>query len=191
MESEKEIEDKGLFQVVLDDDEEVVQVIRPHKGRAWFGTIFTFVVLTLVIVPFAIMMMVFRQQGDGDSLGAGIGALVFWALISTLGFVATALWSCKTVYAWTNKRVLIRTGYIGVDYKSLDLNMVGALSVNVTMVDKLLRRNTGTIAFGSMASPMTTQNASKFNFAFVYDPYRVYKEVKGYIDQKKSAQVAK
>lgn len=191
MESEKEIEDKGLFQVVLDDDEEVVQVIRPHKGRAWFGTIFTFVVLTLVIVPFAIMMMVFRQQGDGDSLGAGIGALVFWALISALGFVATALWSCKTVYAWTNKRVLIRTGYIGVDYKSLDLNMVGALSVNVTMVDKLLRRNTGTIAFGSMASPMTTQNASKFNFPFVYDPYRVYKEVKGYIDQKKSAQVAK
>lgn len=191
MESEKEIEDKGLFQVVLDDDEEVIQVIRPHKGRAWFGMIVGLIVLALFMVPFGVMMIVFHDQGDGDSLGAGIGALVFWAILTAFGVVSIALWSCKTVYAWTNKRVLIRTGYIGVDYKSLDLTMVGALSVNVTMVDKLLRRNTGTISFGSMASPMTAQNASKFNFAFVYDPYRVYKEVKGYIDQKKSAQAGK
>lgn len=186
-ESEKEIEDKGLFQVVLDDDEEVIQVIRPHKGRAWFGMIVGLILLTLVMVPFGIMMIVFHDQGDSDSLGAGIGALVFWGILTAFGIVSIALWSHKTVYAWTNKRVLIRTGYIGVDYKSLDLTMVGALSVNVTMVDKLLRRNTGTIAFGSMASPMTTQNASKFNFAFVYDPYRVYKEIKGHIDQKKNA----
>ena len=140
-ESEKEIEDKGLFQVVLDDDEEVIQVIRPHKGRAWFGMIVGLILLTLVMVPFGIMMIVFHDQGDSDSLGAGIGALVFWGILTAFGIVSIALWSHKTVYAWTNKRVLIRTGYIGVDYKSLDLTMVGALSVNFTMVDKLLRRN--------------------------------------------------
>ncbi len=184
---EIENEDKGLFQVVLDDDEEIVQILRPHKGRAWLGTIIGLVLLTLIMVPFGILMLVFRNQADGDSLGAGIGALVFWGLIMICAISSVALWSHKTVYAWTNKRVLIRTGYIGVDYKSLDLTMVGALSVNVTMFDKILHKNTGTIAFGSMASPMTSQSASKFNFAFVYDPYRLYKEVKTYIDQKKSA----
>ena len=183
---EKKIDGQDLFQVVLGDDEKIVKVVRPHKGRAWFGIIFGFIVLGLMMVPFGVLMVVFHKQADSDSLAAGIGALVFWAIFSIVGFVMTALWSRKTVYAWTNKRILIRTGYIGVDYKSLDLNMIGALSVNVGMVDKILHKNTGTVAFGSMASPMAAQTATKFNFAYSHNPYEIYKEVKAYIDQKKA-----
>ena len=186
---EKENEDKGLFQVVLDDDEEIVQVIRPHKRRAWFGTVVGLILFGLIMIPFGVCMIVFHTPSSpdaDDTLGMGIGMLVFWSVMTLIWVISTVLWCHKTIYAWTNKRVLIRTGYIGVDYKSLDLNMVGALSVNVSFIDKMIRQNTGTIAFGSMASPMTTQNASKFNFAFVYDPYHLYKEVKAYIDQKKS-----
>ena len=188
------LKDQDLFQVVLDDDEKIVQVLRPHKGRAWFGTIILLILLSVVMLPFGICMIIFHTPSSPDvedTLGVGIGALVFWSVICLLSIIATILWCGKTVYAWTNKRVLIRTGYIGVDYKSLDLNMVGALSVNVSFVDKILHKNTGTIAFGSMASPMTTQTVSKFNFAFVYDPYRVYKDVKAYIDQQKSNAAAK
>ncbi len=191
---EMENEDKGLFQVVLDDDEEVVQVLRPHKGRAWFGTTVGVLIWSLFLLPIAMFMIICHEPttpDSGDSLFMGIITLAFWGITSLCAIIATMLWCRKTVYAWTNKRVLIRTGYIGVDYKSLDLNMVGALSVNVSVVDKILRKNTGTIAFGSMASPMTTQNVSKFNFAFVDDPYRVYKEVKAYIDQKKGNANAK
>ena len=182
------IDGKDLFQVVLDDDEEVVQLLRPHRGRAWFGVIMGFIILSAIMIPLGICMIVFNEPGteDGETLGVGIGCLVLWALISTFSLISVGLWTNKTWYALTNKRILIRTGYIGVDYKSLDFNMVGALSVNVTVIDKIMRKNTGTITFGSMASPMTTQNTSKFNFALVYDPYHVYKEVKAYIDQKKS-----
>jgi len=187
------IDEKDLFQVVLDDDEEVVQVLRPHRGRAWFTTIVRLIVLSLIMIPMGICMIVFNDpnSADGETIGVGIGCLVVLGVFVLVDVITTALWCAKTVYAWTNKRVLIRTGYIGVDYKSLDLNMVGALSVNVNVIDKILRKNTGTVAFGSMASPMTTQTASKFNFTFVFDPYRVYKEVKGYIDQKKSDTNAK
>ena len=125
---------------------------------------------------------------EEDMMGFGIGVLCVFAVFSLITITCVALWCNKTVYAWTNKRVLIRTGYIGVDYKSLDLNMVGALSVNVNIVDKILHKNTGTISFGSMASPMTVQNASKFSFSFIRDPYQVYKEVKVYIDQKKQTE---
>ncbi len=183
-------EDQDLFKVVLDDDEKVVQVIRPLKSRAWFGTIVGLIIWALFLVPFGVCMMIFHEPTSPDAedtLWVGLGFLILWAVTSLLGIIAIALWCRKTVYAWTNKRVLIRTGYIGVDYKSLDLNMVGALSVNVNVVDKIMRKNTGTISFGSMASPMTTQNVAKFNFSYVYDPYRVYKEVKAYIDQKKAA----
>lgn len=183
-----------LFQPILDDDEEVVKVVRLHKGRAWFSTIASLIIFGLVIVPVGILMIIFHEPaaaGEEDMMGFGIMLLCFWALVTLIAIICVALWCNKTVYAWTNKRVLIRTGYIGVDYKSLDLNMVGALSVNVNIVDKLLRKNTGTISFGSMASPMTVQNASKFSFSFIHEPYQIYKEVKVYIDQKKNAENTK
>lgn len=188
------MEEKNLFQPILDDDEEVVKVIRLHKGRAWFSTIASLILFGLVMVPMGILMIIFHEPevaGDEDMMGFGIMLLGFWALVTLIAIICVALWCNKTVYAWTNKRVLIRTGYIGVDYKSLDLNMVGALSVNVNIIDKLLHKNTGTIAFGSMASPMTMQNASKFSFSFISDPYQIYKEVKVYIDQKKNGESTK
>ena len=182
------MKDQDLFNVVLDDDEQVIQVLRPHKSRAWFSTMLLIILWSSVMLSFGICMIVFHEPTSpdaDDTLGLGITVLVFWGIITLLALISIELWCSKTVYAWTNKRVLIRTGYIGVDYKSLDLNMVGALSVNVNVVDKIMRKNTGTIAFGSMASPMTSQNVSKFNFTFIHDPYRVYKEIKAYIDQKK------
>ena len=187
------VADQDLFQVVLDDDEQVVKVLRPHKGRAWFGQVIAMVLWGIMLLPVGIVCVVFHNaiDGDEDMLGMGIFILALWALISLIMLIFIALWCNKTVYAWTNKRVLIRTGFIGVDYKSLDLNMVGALSVNVSFADKIVHKNTGTIAFGSMASPMTNQNVSKFNFVFVHDPYQVYKEVKAYIDQKKNQTAAK
>ena len=99
------------------------------------------------------------------------------------------LWCNKTVYAVTNKRVLIRTGYIGVDYKSLDYSMVGAFTVNVNWIDKLLRKNTGSLSFGSMASPMTNGTVAKFNFTYIDNPYEIYKEIKELIDDSKSKKV--
>lgn len=179
----------NLFQPILDDDEQVVKVLRPLKSRAWFGNIIALILFSLVILPAGILMIIFHEPvnaGEEDMLGIGVMLLGFWLVISLAIIISVSLWCNKTVYAWTNKRVLIRTGYIGIDYKSLDLNMVGALSVNVNIADKLLHKNTGSIAFGSMASPMTTQNVSKFVFMYVADPYQVYKDIKVYIDQKKN-----
>ena len=181
--------EKELFQPILDDDEEVVKVVRLHKGRAWFSTIASLILFSLVLVPLGVLMIIYHEPtmtDEEDMLVPGIITLCFWAIVTLVAIVCVALWCSKTVYAWTNKRVLIRTGYIGVDYKSLDLNMVGALLVNVNVIDKMLRKNTGTIAFGSMASPMTMQSTSKFSFSFIHEPYQIYKEVKVYIDQKKN-----
>lgn len=181
--------DQDLFQPVLDNDEQIVKVLHPHKGRAWFSTIIGIVIFGLLMLPSGILLIVFHtpiDEFDDDTLGIGIAVIALWVLISVVMMICIALWCNKTVYAWTNKRVLIRTGFIGVDYKSLDLQMVGALAVNVNVADKMMRKNTGTIAFGSMASPLTTQNAARFNFSYVRDPYQVYKEVKAHIDQKKA-----
>jgi hypothetical protein len=98
----------------------------------------------------------------------------------------------KLFYAYTNKRVIIRTGIFGVDYKSLDMAMIGAVNVYVSLLDKILQKNTGTLTFGSMASPMMTasgQAGSMFRFANIEMPYDLYREIKNAIDEYKESKL--
>ena len=92
----------------------------------------------------------------------------------------------NTYYAYTNKRVIIRKGIIGVDYKSLDLDMIGVVTVNVGVLDKIMQKNTGTICYGSMASPVGGQNGPMFRFSHIVNPYEIYKEIKTVIDEYKN-----
>ena len=176
------MEDKELFNQVLDADEEIIRTIRPVKARAWFGVIVSVVLMSIFFIPMIIGMICSPEDG---SLGGLIAFIAIYVLLALISIICVALWNKKTVYAITNKRVLIRTGYIGVDYKSLDYSMIGAFTVNVSWVDKLLKKNTGTISFGSTASPMVNSNVSRFVFSFVDKPYETYKEIKSYIDERK------
>ena len=180
--------DNDLFSLVLDKDETIIKTFRPNKSRAWFGTIITIILLAIIFIPMTIVA--FISVPEEGALESGIFCLAFLIIYAAVVCILIALWCNKTVYAVTNKRVLIRTGYIGVDYKSLDYSMVGALTVNVSWVDKLLRKNTGSLAFGSMASPMTNGTVAKFNFSYIDNPYEVYKEIKELIDDSKAKKEA-
>jgi len=68
-----------------------------------------------------------------------------------------------------------------VDFKSLDRKMIGAIDVNVSLLDKLLRKNTGTLKYGSMSSPINNQT-STYVFAHISNPYENYKKIKECID---------
>jgi len=92
----------------------------------------------------------------------------------------------KRFYAYTNKRIIIQNGFIGIDFKSLDLKFIGATEVKVDFLDKLLKRNTGTIKFGSHATPTNVQGVQAFQFVGILDPYNVYKEIKKHMDEVKS-----
>ena len=92
----------------------------------------------------------------------------------------------KRFYAYTNKRIIIQNGFIGIDFKSLDLKFIGATEVKVDFLDKLLKRNTGTIKFGSHATPTNVQGVQAFQLVGILDPYNVYKEIKKHMDEVKS-----
>ncbi len=176
------MEDKELFSMVLGDGEEVLKTYRPRKFRAFFTQIITWLLLLVLIGICCAGMLIDKESGSVS--GVIVIASIF-VVLAALSLILTAMWCKKTVYAITNKRVLIRTGRIGVDYKSLDFSMLGAITVNVTWVDKLLHKNTGLIAFGSMSSPLTNQGVAKFAFAYIENPYEVYKDVKAIIDTNK------
>lgn len=172
--------DEKLFEPILDKNEQIIKMYAPDKKRAWFGVWIWIILTSIVFVPAVILMFCSK---DSEAIGVAVICIIYAVLAISLPPICVALWCKKTVYAVTNKRIIIRTGFIGVDFKSLDFKMLGAIQVNVNLWDKLLRRNTGTISFGSMSSPLTTQTVAAFVFRYVSSPYETNKEIKAIIDE--------
>lgn len=177
--------DNELFKMVLGEGEEILKTYSPNKFRAFFPQILGWAIF--IVIGIALVACTYASKSaDGSDRAAAIVYLVMFVVLAAICLLLTALWCNKTVYAITNKRVLIRTGRIGVDYKSLDFAMLGAVTVNVSWIDKLLGKNTGVIQFGSMSSPLVGAAASRFSYLYIKQPYEVYKEVKAIIDGAKN-----
>ena len=183
---------------ILDDDETILESFKPNKKRFVFiGISFTTIlfllfgggIFTFGLLGFLNVIHFVNEAGDPDPSGAvplmiaGCIPLLI-GLLSVIGIVARYK---RTVYVITNKRIIIRSGFIGVDYKSLQANMIGMINVRVDFLDKLVHPNTGSIIFASPAVPSVNGNgqygAGTFVFAALDDPYEAYKRIKAHIGQ--------
>ena len=176
--------DKSLFDKILDEDEKIIKVFKPNKVK-FFVSVLVTVFLALIFFVIFSFLPIFVPDEEGFVLGA-IYLLIpfgFFVFAEILALVLGKIYYKNVFYAYTNKRVVIRSGIFGVDYKSLDLSMIGAVDVYVSLLDKILKKDTGTIIFGSMASPMiASRGESKYRLANIVMPYETCKEIKSYID---------
>lgn len=162
-----------------------IKVYKPNKTRFFVSNL----AASLFITLFMFLPMVISVSVSHFFIVWQVVLIAFAAFVLIGLLVFTLLWvSYKNrYYAYTSKRILVRSGIVGVDFKGLDHKMIGATEVKVGVVDKLFKLNTGTIRFGSQASPMTNQQGSTSMFIFdgITDPYEVYREIKKYIDTTK------
>lgn len=177
----------NVFDIILDKDEQIVEIFKPNKKKAYFGTLFLSIILGIFIFGFW-FIGAFIPDENGfvaiDLIYPAIIPVVLFAIYMALTIVFMVMHYKKTFYAYTNKRVLIRTGTIGVDFRTLDLKSIGALDVNVSFLDKIVKKNTGTIKFGNMSNPMSNQT-QPFSFMHIENPYEVYKRIKEYKESAK------
>lgn len=170
------------FNDIIESDEKIVQGFKPVKSKVfasnflcWFVFlgIFTVVVMLVLWLDSGVVM---SEKIIGTSIVGGIFLILF-----SIVLWFTILYYKNTYYVYTNKRIIIRTGIFGVDFHSLDIGNIGASGVTVSLLDKILRKNTGSIKFGSNSSPINGQNASYYGFLHVENPYQIHKEIKEYI----------
>lgn len=175
-----------LFESILDKDEKVEKVFKPHKGKFFVSTFLAWGIMLLMFTLVAVFAVLFPdEEGVIDKIYVliPIGAFVLCMLIVWL---FAAIYYKNLYYAYSNKRIIIRSGIFGVDFKSLDMSMIGAVNVYVSLIDKILRKNTGSISFGSTASPIGYgQNSSIYKFNHIKQPYETCKEIKSFIDSYK------
>lgn len=186
---------KEAFMPILDNDEKIVESFKPHKFRfIGLGIIGDFLKsLIFVALGLAAILLSFCDMTDVETgepanpwviRGIGLGILGFALLIVILAVVWRIIKYKKTWFCYTNKRIIIRTGFIGADFQTLDFDMIGAMNVRVDFLDKFIHPNTGTLMFASAASPMMMNGmpggVSGYMFVDIENPYDVYKRVKEY-----------
>ncbi|MCL2675415.1 MAG: hypothetical protein FWE84_02335 [Firmicutes bacterium] len=182
-----------LFEMILEKDEKIVRVAKPVKAKLMTSC------MAWVLAMWAICYgcggwVVFLPLTDGGMpldwwIGViiTVGSLILPLVISIPFFLA---YHKNRYYAYTNKRVIIRTGVFGIDYKGLDLKAIDALNVYVSFFDKLVKKDTGSLKFGSKASPIINygNGSGGYKFTHVEKPYEFYREVKEYIDVAKAGE---
>jgi len=83
-----------------------------------------------------------------------------------------------THYAITNKRVIIKSGLIGRDFKTVDHDKITNVEVNISFWDKLLAKSSGSIYIftaGTIAYGRHGPYHTPYRLSNVSEPYRVFR----------------
>lgn len=166
------------FNAVKDDDEEIYWVGRPN-----------FTAFMVQGLPFLALGLIWGAidyfgfiRNIGDSNGVPTGFLIpffflhlfpFWG--SILNMARLYLVHDNTCYAFTNKRLMMRSGFWGTDFKAIDYDKVSDIEVTVNPIENSL--GVGTVqAF----SGRTSNRGGKIydRFVGIDNPYEVFKRIK-------------
>lgn len=144
------------------------------------------------LLPIAVMFLLFDGFFIGTMISTGvlteIGLPGVLFVVFFFGFHLFPVWACagkiissnieyKNVdYAVTSRRVIARSGIIGLDFESIDYADISNVRVNVSMIEFFFKVGTVIIS--------TSSGETLFLFA-VNDPYALYRKInKTFIDMK-------
>jgi len=184
-----------MFEPVLEKNEKILKIYKPNKCKfAWFWFLTGFFsIIWIWVLPWTAGMLAEDAAGNIIVEFGRRFWIVFWItlgvflLYSLIWYICGRLWYKNRYYAYTSKRILIRAGIIGIDYKSLEFKSLTATVVKVSLLDKLVRKDTGTIRFGSPSSPVLSMwsgagHSNQYSFCHIQKPYATLKEIKELIN---------
>jgi membrane protein YdbS with pleckstrin-like domain len=170
-----------LFNDILDRDEKVLWAGRPNfttfmcTGLPLLGIGIIWGILDLCFI-----MVAFGRQtiGHGPPL---LFIVPFFAvhLFPCWGSVLYMFWLYfsygNTAYAFTNKRVMIRSGVFGIDYQIIDYDKIRDYQVNIGPIENMF--GVGSVLFNTgevshKGHPMLKR------FSGIENPYDVFRQLK-------------
>ena len=147
--SSVELVNREIFHDYLDADETVIGVFKPVKKRYVKWMLFFAIP---IFWPHFIMLTVLS-----------LGIFPFW--YAKKGYD-------NLYYAYTNKRLITRTGSFGVSYRSINYKDVVTTEASTSILDK--KTNTGNISFRGVRHGVV--------FNYIEKPYDVLREIREYVE---------
>ena len=177
-----------VFDPVLDSDEQIIKAYKPCKAKVFLSNLLLGSIPFLCLVLLAVLLVIIPTDSQSKMVVSEIVVcIVVPSVVAIIAFGFNLWFTClyhkNTYYAYTNKRLIICTGIFGVDYKSLDIKNIGASDVYVSLIDKFLKKNTGSLRFGSNSSPINGSKDNIYGFSHIVEPYETYKEIKSFIEK--------
>lgn len=166
------------FESVKDDDEEILWAGKPDFTPYLLNGLGPGLVVLAFFGVSYFFFINFQQsagvRGNNFMLYFGLIPVAFFLL----GFLKKILSFSNTSYAYTNKRIMVRTGFIGTDFKSIDYDKISDIEVTVSFVERAF--NVGSIRFFSGRTQVNDGNTTKLydKWESIPDPYGVFKKVK-------------
>lgn len=155
------------FEAVRDDDEVIYWSGKPE-----------FIPFILRGVPFlaaGLLAELFYKGGHLPGLPGFLDTGTILFLASAAYMIYLFLVYGNTGYAFSNKRLMMRSGFFGVDFMSIDYDKISDIEVNVNPVENLF--GVGTVqAF----SGRTTEKGARIydRFISIAEPYEVFRRIK-------------
>ena len=170
-----------LFNDILDRDEKVLWSGRPNfttfmcTGLPYLGV---GIIWGMVGFGFITGMNTARHIGHGPPMLFLVPFFTLW-LFPCWGSPLYMVWLYfshgNTGYAFTNKRVIMRSGVFGIDYQTIDYDKIRDYQVNVSPFEKMF--GVGSILFNTgeinhEGHPMLKR------FSGIENPYDVFRQLK-------------
>ncbi|WP_147677486.1 PH domain-containing protein [Algibacter pacificus] len=169
------------LQLILEPNEKLL-----WKGRPELKTILLFSCL-LIIIFLGVSMLFFLNSNNADCIFKGLKTYniaclqslnmlcLGFALLAFLTPFATYVYYDITEYAITSKRILIKTGLIGANVRSIYFSQIKDSFIHVSVLDRLA--GSGTILIDTGLVKSTKREGGKIiysRFLFLNAPLKVY-----------------
>lgn len=178
MTSTKEKELLHEFESIKDDKEEILWTGKP-KFIPFILANFSGGVF-IILFSF-IWIIANRNWGTSNGNEAGSYFWLFGLLplvFGLLAFLKRVFSFSNTFYSYSDKRVMMRSGFIGTDFKTIDYDKISDIEVTVSVLEKMY--NVGTIKFFSGRTQTEEGTTTKLydSWSAIENPYEIFKMVK-------------
>ena len=139
---------KNSIDDIIDPNEKVLWRSKPNAKSYVLANMFKMLPIALIWLLFdgAFIFLITRAMINGDIGLPILGFIIPFFLIHLAPvwiWIATTVKSAREVknleYAITDKRIIIRSGFIGIDFKFINYTEIDSVNVKVGLIDKIFR----------------------------------------------------
>ncbi len=171
---------ESMFNEILDQDEEIRWSGQPNFKTFMLSGV-PFLIFGFIWGLFDLFFVVAAFFSTGMPGKMGFFLIPFMAVHSfpAWGSVLYMFWLYfshgNTAYAFTNKRVLMRSGVFGTDFQIIDYDRIRDMQVNVGPIEKMC--HVGSILFNTGEVTVKGHPLLK-RFSGIENPYDVFRQLK-------------